>query len=95
MGKEYSMDILYRWRDRIVVSDRVLQEGTPLGVFVPYNRKALEYEKFVLYFCDEISGLPLNKAEAYARSKLPAYKGENGKFSTAGRLRRPGRRSRN
>ena len=64
MGKEYSMDILYRWRDRMVVSDRVLQEGTPLGVFVPYNRKALEYEKFVLYFCDEISGLPLNKAEA-------------------------------
>ena len=79
MGKEYSMDILYRWRDRIVVSDRVLQEGTPLGVFVPYNRKALEYEKFVLYFCDEISGLPLNKAEAYARSKLPAYKGEKWK----------------
>ena len=79
MGKEYSMDILYRWRDRMVVSDRVLQEGTPLGVFVPYNRKALEYEKFVLYFCDEISGLPLNKAEAYARSKLPAYKGEKWK----------------
>lgn len=79
MGKEYSMDILYRCRDRMVVSDRVLQEGTPLGVFVPYNRKALEYEKFVLYFCDEISGLPLNKAEAYARSKLPAYKGEKWK----------------
>ena len=79
MGKEYSMDILYRWRDRMVVSDRVLQEGTPLGVFVPYNRKALEYEKFVLYFCDEISGLPLNKAEAYARSKLSAYKGEKWK----------------
>lgn len=79
MGKEYSMDILYRWRDRMVVSDRVLQEGTPLGVFVPYNRKALEYEKFILYFCDEISGLPLNKAEAYARSKLPAYKGEKWK----------------
>ena len=26
MGKEYSMDILYRWRDRMVVSDRGLQE---------------------------------------------------------------------
>ncbi len=79
MGREYSMDILYCWRNRMVVSNRVLQEGTPLGVFIPYNRKAVEYEKFILYVTDEISGLPLSKASSYARSKLPAYKGEKWK----------------
>lgn len=79
MGREYSMDILYRWRNRMVVSNRVLQEGAPLGVFIPYNRKSVEYEKFILYVTDEIPGLPLSKASSYARSKLPAYKGERWK----------------
>ena len=80
MGKEYSFDILYKWQGKMVVSNRIMQEGTPLGVFVPYTRKTVGYAKFVLYYTDEISGLSLNKASAYARNKLPAYKGEKWKI---------------
>lgn len=80
MGKEYSLDILYKWQGKMVVSNRIMQEGTPLGVFVPYTRKTVGYTKFVLYYADEISGLSLNKASAYARNKLPAYKGEKWKI---------------
>ena len=79
MGKEYPLDILYQWRNKLVVSNRIMQEGMPLGVFVSYNQKEIG-ERFVLYLYDEISGLPLKDAQAYARNKLPAFRGEKWKL---------------
>ena len=80
MGKEYSNDILYVWRNLFVTSNRVLQEAQPLGVFVTYQRKTLDYDKFVLYLMDEMKGLPISKAIAYARSILPEYHGKKWKI---------------
>ncbi len=76
MGKVYSMDILYRWKGRLVVSNRVMQDATPLGIFVPYKRRAAGYAKFILGATDEIAGLQLSKAQKYARNQLPPYEGE-------------------
>ncbi len=76
MGKVYSMDILYRWKKRLVVSNRVMQDATPLGIFVPYKRRAAGYARFILAATDEIAGLPVSKAQKYARNQLPPYEGE-------------------
>ena len=80
MGKEYPNDILYIWRNLFVTSNRVLQEAQPIGVFVNYQRKTLDYDKFVLYLMDEMKGLPISKAIAYARSILPEYRGKKWKI---------------
>lgn len=80
MGKEYPNDILYVWRNLFVISNRILQEGQPLGVFVNYKRRTLDYDRFVLYLSDEMQGLPISKAIAYARNKLPEYRGEKWKL---------------
>lgn len=76
MGKVYSMDILYRWKGRLVVSNRVMQDATPLGIFVPYKRRAAGYARFILGATDEIAGLSVSKAQKYARNQLPPYEGE-------------------
>ena len=70
------MDILYRWKKRLVVSNRVMQDATPLGIFVPYKRRAAGYARFILAATDEIAGLPVSKAQKYARNQLPPYEGE-------------------
>ena len=75
MGKEYSLDILYVWRNVFVISNQVLQEAQPLGVVIPYQRKTLDYDKFVLYLSDEMQGMPLIKALSYAKNVLPEYCG--------------------
>ncbi len=73
-GKEYSLYALYMYKDRFVRTNRVLTEARAIGVFIPYLRRDGNKE-FILYYTDEYPGLTKRVALAYARNKLPAYKG--------------------
>lgn len=73
------MDILYRWRDGWLFPTVCFRKERRSVYLFPTIARRWSMKSSFSISATEISGLPLNKAEAYARSKLPAYKGEKWK----------------
>lgn len=80
-GREYSLDALYMYKGQFVRSNRVMQEATPLGIFIPHVRRC-GCREFLLYYADGSVGVTLEQAENYAES-LPKYLNQSWKVKEA------------
>lgn len=67
MGKVLTCKLLYRTKDGLHLSDRVLNSLNPEGVQVPYR---ISGKFFILRIYDEAQGMTLKEAVAFAK-KLP------------------------
>ena len=64
MGKELPLKLMYKTKEGVYFSDRVLNSLNPEGVVVPYRIKG---KFFVVRIYNEVSGILLSNAAAYAK----------------------------
>lgn len=81
MGKRYDFAIIYKWAARLYVKSHYVLSGMyPEGVCINYEGIfKSDYTQFAISLADEVPGVMLQQARAYAANKLPRFEGERWK----------------
>lgn len=81
MGKRYDFAIIYKWAARLYVKSHYVLSGMyPEGVCVNYEGIfKSDYTQFAISLTDEVPGVIMHQARAYAANKLPRFEGERWK----------------
>lgn len=81
MGKKYDFAIIYKWDSRLYVKSHYVLSGMyPEGVCINYEGNAKPgYTQFAISLADEVPGVLMRQAQAYAANKLPRFEGERWK----------------
>lgn len=77
IGQEYPFEFLYQWKNKKLLSSRVLADLMPIGIYIPYQNIAFgKYRGFVVSIYDE--AIITNANEAIEKAKgMEVIDGEN------------------